>query len=81
MDRGAWLAAVHESQRVGHNLVTKQQQRYKRMKSEHSLIPYIEINSKWLKALTVRPDTIKFLEENTGKTLSNVNHSEIFFYP
>ena len=51
------------------------------MKSEHSLIPYIEINSKWLKALTVRPDTIKFLEENTGKTLSNVNHSEIFFYP
>ena len=79
MDRGAWLAAVHESQRVGHNLMTKQQQTYKRMKLEHSLIPYIKI--KLLKDLTVRLDTIKFLEENTGRTLSNINYREIIFYP
>ena len=81
MDRGVWLAAVHESQTVRLNLVSKQQQVYKRMKSEHSLIPYIKIKWKLLKALTVRSDTIKFLEGSTGRRHSNINHSEIFFYP
>ena len=51
------------------------------MKLEHFLTPYTKMNSKWIKALNVKPGTIKLLEENIDRTLFDLNHSRVLYDP
>ena len=76
IDREAWHAVIHG---VAKSLTWLSD--WTELNWEHFETPYTKMNSKWIKDLNIRPETIKLLEENIGKTLSDINHSRILHDP